>query len=76
MEYFIVGLGFLIVGFIFGVILDSRYNKNRPTIGSLKIDTSEDTKDIYRLEIDKIPLDDLPKYKTVLLKIVSTVSPK
>ena len=76
MEYFIVGLASLIVGLILGVVLDSRYNKNRPTIGTLKIDTSGEEKDVYRLEIDKIPLDELPKYKTVLLKVVSTISPK
>ena len=75
MEYFIIGLFSLIIGFLFGVLADSKANK--ATLGTLKIDTSGDQKDIYRLELSKIPLDDLAKYKFVTLKIeqTSTISP-
>lgn len=74
MEYVIVGLTCLILGMLIGAVLDSK--RNNPTIGTLKIDTSGEEKDVYRLEFDKVPLDDLPKYKKVFLKVVSTVSPK
>lgn len=76
MEYFIVALTCLIVGFLVGVALDSKFSKNRPTFGELKIDTSAEDKDVYRLELNKIPLEDLPKYDSVVLKVVNTTSLK
>ena len=43
------------------------------TIGTLKIDTSDDKKDIYLLQIE-IPMDELPKHKAGIIKIESNSS--
>ena len=74
MEYFIIGLISLIVGFLLGVLVTKKAGS--PTIGTLKIDTSGDQKDVYRFEVDKVPLADLPNYKSVSLDVESINSPK
>ena len=75
MLYIAIGISCLLIGIVLGVWISDKANK--ATLGTLKIDTSGDQKDIYRLELSKIPLDDLTKYKVVTLKIeqTSTVSP-
>lgn len=67
----------MITGLFLGYLIgQTAAQKELPTIGTLRIDTSGAEKDIYSLEIDKVPLEDLPKYNKVELKIESSNSPK
>lgn len=69
MDYIlIVCTVFCVVVAILSVIVWLKRRKT-PVVGVLKIDTSDDEKDKYMLEIDKIPLDDLEKFTEVIFKV-------
>lgn len=60
---FIIGFAGLIVGIIIGVLLSN----SKTVIGSLIIDDTDETTDVYRIEIND--LDVIPKKKRILLKV-------
>lgn len=60
---FIIGFAGLIVGIIIGVLLSN----SKTVIGSLIIDDTDETTDVYRIEIND--LDIIPKKKRILLKV-------
>lgn len=69
MDYIlIVCTVFCVVVAILSVIVWLKRRKT-PVVGVLKIDTSDDEKDKYMLEVDKIPLDDLEKFTEVIFKV-------
>lgn len=69
MDYIlIVCTVFCVVVAILSIIVWLKRRKT-PVVGVLKIDTSDDEKDKYMLEIDKIPLDDLEKFTEVIFKV-------
>lgn len=70
MEYFIVGLFCFIIGFLLGGVILKKVRK-APIFGELKIDTSAEDRDVYRLELTNVSLDDLQKYDSVILKVVN-----
>lgn len=70
MEYFIVGLFCFIIGFLLGRVILKKVRKV-PIFGELKIDTSAEDRDVYRLELTNVSLDDLQKYDSVVLKVVN-----
>lgn len=70
MEYFIVGLFCFIIGFLLGVVILKKV-RSAPIFGELKIDTSAEDRDVYRLELTNVSLDDLQKYDSVILKVVN-----
>lgn len=70
MEYFIVGLFCFIIGFLLGGVILKKVRKI-PIFGELKIDTSAEDRDVYRLELTNVSLDDLQKYDSVVLKVVN-----
>ena len=63
---FAIGLAVVAVLTLIGLIaLCIRYSKKD---GCLMINTSDPKKDVYQIRVDT-PLDDLPKKKTILLKV-------
>ena len=60
---FIIGFGSFIIGIIIGVLLSN----SKTVIGSLIIDDTDETTDVYRIEIND--LDIIPKKKRILLKV-------
>lgn len=60
---FIIGFGSFIIGIIIGVLLSN----SKTVIGSLIIDDTDETTDVYRIEIND--LDVIPKKKRILLKV-------
>lgn len=60
---FIIGFAGLIVGIIIGVLLSN----SKTLMGSLIIDDTDETTDVYRIEIND--LDVIPKKKRILLKV-------
>ena len=60
---FIIGFGSFIIGIIIGVLLSN----SKTAIGSLIIDDTDETTDVYRIEIND--LDVIPKKKRILLKV-------
>ena len=60
---FIIGFGSFIIGIIIGVLLAN----SKTVIGSLIIDDTDETTDVYRIEIND--LDVIPKKKRILLKV-------
>ena len=70
MEYFIIGLFCFIIGFLLGGVILKKVRKD-PIFGELKIDTSAEDRDVYRLELTNVSLDDLQKYDSVVLKVVN-----
>lgn len=70
MEYFIVGLFCFIIGFLLGGVILKKV-RNAPIFGELKINTSAEDRDVYRLELTNVSLDDLQKHDSVVLKVVN-----
>ena len=69
MDYIlIVCTVFCVVVAILSIVVWIKRRKT-PVVGVLKIDTSDDEKDKYMLEVDKIPLDDLEKFTEVIFKV-------
>jgi len=69
MDYIlIVCTVFCVIVAILSIIVWLKRRKT-PVVGVLKIDTSDDEKDKYMLEVDKIPLDDLEKFTEVIFKV-------
>lgn len=60
---FIIGFGSFIIGIIIGVLLSN----SKTAIGSLIIDDTDETTDVYRIEIND--LDVIPKKKRILLRV-------
>lgn len=60
---FIIGFGSFIIGIIIGVLLSN----SKTVMGSLIIDDTDETTDVYRIEIND--LDIIPKKKRILLKV-------
>lgn len=60
---FIIGFAGLIVGIIIGVLLSN----SKTVMGSLIIDDTDETTDVYRIEIND--LDVIPKKKRILLRV-------
>lgn len=60
---FIIGFGSFIIGIIIGVLLSN----SKTVIGSLIIDDTDETTDVYRIEIND--LDVIPKKKRILLRV-------
>ena len=60
---FIIGFGSFIIGIIIGVLLSN----SKTVIGSLIIDDTDETTDVYRIEIND--LDIIPKKKRILLRV-------
>ena len=60
---FVIGFGSFIIGIIIGVLLSN----SKTVIGSLIIDDTDETTDVYRIEIND--LDIIPKKKRILLKV-------
>ena len=60
---FIIGFGSFIIGIIIGVLLSN----SKTVIGSLIIDDTDETTDVYRMEIND--LDIIPKKKRILLRV-------
>lgn len=60
---FIIGFGSFIIGIIIGALLSN----SKTVIGSLIIDDTDETTDVYRIEIND--LDVIPKKKRILLKV-------
>lgn len=60
---FIIGFAGLIIGIIIGVLLSN----SKTVMGSLIIDDTDETTDVYRIEIND--LDIIPKKKRILLKV-------
>ena len=60
---FIIGFGSFIIGIIIGILLSN----SKTVIGSLIIDDTDETTDVYRIEIND--LDVIPKKKRILLKV-------
>ena len=60
---FIIGFGSFIIGIIIGVLLSN----SKTVIGSLIIDDTDESTDVYRIEIND--LDIIPKKKRILLKV-------
>lgn len=54
----------------------SRKKSDYPVVGVLRIDTSNDEKDVYTLEVGYIPLYELTNYKEVAFRIETTDSHK
>lgn len=68
-EYFFVAIGFFLFGFILAFL---GWADTRPdVVGTLKIDTSDPVKDLYRLEIDDF--EKLSVGRTVALRIERNV---
>lgn len=70
MEYFIVGLFCFIIGFLLGGVILKKANKI-PVFGELRIDTSAEDKDVYRLNLTNVSLDDIQKHTSVILKVIN-----
>lgn len=70
MEYFIVGLFCFIIGFLVGSVAWKRFSK-APVFGELRIDTSPEDKDVYRINLSNVSLDDLQKHNSVVLKVIN-----
>ena len=70
MEYFIVGLLCFIIGFLLGGVILKKVGRI-PVFGELRIDTSAEDKDVYRLNLTNVSLDDLQKYNSVILKVIN-----
>lgn len=60
---FIIGFGSFIIGIIIGVLLSN----SKTVIGSLIINDTDETTDVYRIEIND--LDVIPKKKRILLRV-------
>ena len=62
-------IGFIIgfVGLLIGIIIGALIANSKTVIGSLIIDDTDETTDIYRIEIND--LDIIPKKKRILLKV-------
>ena len=60
---FIIGFGSFIIGIIIGVLLSN----SKTAMGSLIIDDTDETTDVYRIEIND--LDIISKKKRILLKV-------
>ena len=60
---FIIGFSSFIIGIIIGVLLSN----SKTVMGSLIIDDTDETTDVYRIEIND--LDIIPKKKRILLKV-------
>lgn len=60
---FIIGFTGLILGIIIGALIAN----SKTVIGSLIIDDTDETTDVYRIEIND--LDIIPKKKRILLKV-------
>lgn len=60
---FIIGFAGLIVGIIIGALIAN----SKTIMGSLIIDDTDETTDVYRIEIND--LDVIPKKKRILLRV-------
>ena len=60
---FVIGFVGLLIGIIIGALLAN----SKTVIGSLIIDDTNETTDVYRIEIND--LDVIPKKKRILLKV-------
>ena len=60
---FIIGFSSFIIGIIIGVLLSN----SKTVMGALIIDDTDETTDVYRIEIND--LDIIPKKKRILLKV-------
>lgn len=67
----ILAIGLAALAVIVLILLIALCIRYRKCDGSLVIDTSDPTKDLYQIKLDT-PLDDLPKKKTILLKVEVT----
>lgn len=63
MEYLLILIGLLVGSIVSSIIFFIRYR----TVGTLRIDHSDPSKDVYRIEIDD--LDGLSNKKRVILKV-------